>query len=224
MSESTPSSIDVNFFKPTSGIARDNNKLITLFIIIWAVAVFGFQFLLMGTNKMTPEPTLIRFNEIWPQVVSGQASATERQEFGRLLLMVLGKNTALVTEDVAVLREALALTVSGLGAADVTDVAAATRVLGLGGGEYYTLMIEMLPVSLIPPEAEGYSGTLPAVMAKYCTHPRGPLTDFIFLGFPFHYWYTAQLLLIIFVLICFLYTRKIERLYRKHNYSEEEHD
>lgn len=221
MTDRNDTSYDINFFRPTSGIARDSNRIITLFVIIWFVAVFGFQFLLIATNKMTPEDTLISFNEVWPGTQAGDASPAELQVFSKSLLMVLGKNIAVAEEDKAVLKQALSMTVMKLTPGNSLEPAAVAAALELDKEEFGVIMTELLPHSLVPVEATAFSTELPAIMEKYCTHPRGPFTDFKFLGFPFHYWYTAQLLLIIFVLLCLAYALRIEKLYKKHDFVEE---
>jgi len=222
MTDSTDKSYDINFFKPLAGMTRDNNRIITVFIIIWFLAVFGFQFLLIGTNKLTPEQTLITFNEVWPGIESGEAEKAEQQAFGKTMLMVLGKNIALEDGDKAVLKEALSLNVGKLVAGGNLEPATAAKALALGDGEFDQLMIELLPYSLVVPTAASYSSDLPSIMEKYCTHPQGPLTNFRFMGFPFHYWYTAQFLLILFVVLCLLYAIKIEKIHKKHNFVEEQ--
>ena len=93
--------LEVNFFKPASPHAKRNVLLISLSVIIWAAAVFGFQFLLIALNEPTPEPALAQFEEVWPSEVSsamnveeGMPSVETRQQFADSLLMVLGKNIA----------------------------------------------------------------------------------------------------------------------------------
>lgn len=63
------------------------------------------------------------------------------------------------------------------------------------------------PVSLDSPELAG----LPALMKLYLVHNRSFLTDFTFLGFPFHYFYTAVFLLVLFVGLCLLYNLRLDR-------------
>lgn len=58
---------------------------------------------------------------------------------------------------------------------------------------------------------------LPAVMAKYLIHNQSFLTDTQFLGFPFHYFYSAVFLLILFVGLCWLYCVKTDQLNAKFN-------
>lgn len=56
---------------------------------------------------------------------------------------------------------------------------------------------------------------LPVVMEKYMVHNQSVLTDFKFLGFPFHYFYTAVFLLILFVGLCWLYCVLTDRVNAK---------
>ncbi|MCG8526484.1 MAG: DUF4212 domain-containing protein [Opitutales bacterium] len=214
---------EINFFKSSSAIARENSRVIILFISIWALAVFGFQFLLMATNKMTPEETLVQFQEVWPKIQSDEATAEDQTLLSKTLLKVLGKNIALAEADKSVLKQSLSLTLAKMAPGQTIDVSSAAEILKLESEGYDQLMIELLPYSLVEVEVAEYPEGLPAVMELYCTHPRGPLTDFTFLGFPFHYWYTAQFLLILFVLLCLFYAVKIEKIYKKHDFVEEQH-
>jgi putative solute:sodium symporter small subunit len=54
-------------------------------------------------------------------------------------------------------------------------------------------------------------GSIPGIMGKYLIHNQSFLTDFKFLGFPFHYFYTAIFLLVLFVGLCWLYCIRIDR-------------
>jgi putative solute:sodium symporter small subunit len=56
---------------------------------------------------------------------------------------------------------------------------------------------------------------VPDIMKLYLIHNQSFLTDFKFLGFPFHYFYTAEFLLILFVLLCLIYSIRIEQLQKK---------
>ena len=49
----------------------------------------------------------------------------------------------------------------------------------------------------------------------YTTHNRSVLTDTIFLGFPFHYFYTAVFLLIMFIGICWFYSFTTDKINKK---------
>lgn len=56
---------------------------------------------------------------------------------------------------------------------------------------------------------------LPALMSKYLIHNRSVLTDMRFLGFPFHYFYTAVFLLILFVALCWIYCVRTDAMNKK---------
>lgn len=51
---------------------------------------------------------------------------------------------------------------------------------------------------------------LPDLMKLYMTHNQSVLTDTRFIGFPFHYFYTAVFLLVLFVVLCIVYNKLIE--------------
>jgi len=51
---------------------------------------------------------------------------------------------------------------------------------------------------------------LPGIMKFYLIHNQSWLTDKKFLGFPFHYFYTAVFLLILFITLCIIYNKMIE--------------
>lgn len=63
------------------------------------------------------------------------------------------------------------------------------------------------PDGISSPELE----SLPSIMELYLTHNQSFLTEFKLLGFPFHYFYTAVFLLILFVGLCLLYNLRIDR-------------
>jgi len=52
---------------------------------------------------------------------------------------------------------------------------------------------------------------IPDIMSKYLIHNQSFLTDFKFLGFPFHYFYTSIFLLILFIGLCLLYCIRIDK-------------
>jgi putative solute:sodium symporter small subunit len=56
---------------------------------------------------------------------------------------------------------------------------------------------------------------LPRVMKKYLIHNRSVLTDIRFLGFPFHYFYTAVFLLILFVGLCLIYCIRTDAMNKR---------
>jgi len=60
----------------------------------------------------------------------------------------------------------------------------------------------------------------PATMKKYLVHNQSFLTDAKFLGFPFHYFYTAVFLLILFVFLCWLYCIRIDKFNKLYNIED----
>jgi putative solute:sodium symporter small subunit len=57
-------------------------------------------------------------------------------------------------------------------------------------------------------------------MELYLIHNRSVLTDTIFLGFPFHYFYTAVFLLILFVGLCWLYCVRTDMFNKKYGIED----
>ena len=212
---------EVNFFKPKSEATRANTKLIAILFIIWAVAVFGFQFLLIGVGKPTPEKTLVEFNELWPKVKATPAKS-DLQAFGRVMLMTLGKNTTIKEGHREMMRQALAVTVnlldSGAKSAD-----AAVKAIGLGNDGFDPLLIDQLRYHYTASNSLKYDGldTLPQAMVLYLTHNRSFLTDTSFMGFPLHYYYTAQFLLILFIVLCLIYARATDKMNKRLGIEEE---
>lgn len=62
---------------------------------------------------------------------------------------------------------------------------------------------------------------LPKIMKLYLTHNQSFLTDTKIIGFPFHYFYTAEFLLILFVGMCLFYSIRITQLQKKYSIKEE---
>ena len=83
----------ISFFKPTTAFSKINRNLVIVLVIIWAVAIFGFQILLKVVEKPTPESSLITFEEVWSNVKDGNASLDEKIKFADAILSVLGKST-----------------------------------------------------------------------------------------------------------------------------------
>jgi putative solute:sodium symporter small subunit len=62
---------------------------------------------------------------------------------------------------------------------------------------------------------------LPKIMKLYLTHNQSFLTDMKIFRFPFHYFYTAEFLLILFVSMCLFYSIRITHLQKKFSIKEE---
>jgi putative solute:sodium symporter small subunit len=227
---------NVNFFKPMSDHARTNKKLIATLAIIWFCAVFGFQALLIILNEPTPEPAFSTFQTVYPEIVNNQETSLEtKQQFSRTLLSVLGKNIAVADDHKSILKQALSSTVVSMlpdsvsqmiqSGANAEFIDAAKNSIGLAEEGFDKIMIDLLPFSLVKVESAQMSSdvkeALPGIMELYLVHNQNALTDFNFLGFPFHYWYTSQFLLILFVVLCLIYAVIIDRTSKKFNFVEE---
>ncbi len=227
---------EVNFFKPLSGHAKANRKLILILAVIWAVAVFGFQITIMILNEPTPEKSYTVFESVYPEVLNdSNADLQMKKDFSRSLISVLGKNIAVSDQHKEVLKNVLSWTVFNmqndsmkyLFQKDLDSEAyeQAAISIGLKSEGFDKIMIDLLPYSLLKVEnetlKEEYKNELPGIMKLYLVHNQNALTDFKFLGFPFHYWYTAQFLLILFVVLCLVYALVIEKTNLKHDFVEE---
>ncbi len=217
MSEKT---YNVSFFTPKSAAAKANMKMVVIMLCVWAIAVFGFQFLLIAMNKKVAEPVLANFEKAWPSMKKGTATNLEQQEIAKVILQVLGKNVALKDKHKIVLKNSLSAIVYGLGVQGI-NAEAASKIIGLGNDGYEPLFAEIMKSSLVTVTSATLTETdkkeLPKIMKTYLIHNRSVLTDTPFLGFPFHYWYTAQFLLILFVGLCWLFCFLTDRSNRKFN-------
>lgn len=214
---------NVNFFKPKTEHAKANMKVVISMLIVWGLAVFGFQILLNMTNKPTPEPVHDAFKQIWPAIQAGSATTDEQKTFARSLLAVLAKNIVVKSQDQVVLKQALAVTIRDLTADSTTPAAEA---IGLGNEGMDLLLVNVLATSGVKEAPAALTPEITAriepIMDLYLVHNRSGLTDTRFLGFPFHYWYTAQFLLILFVGLCWTYCFMADRSNAKFNLETEE--
>lgn len=242
--DKTPNDYHISFFKPTTPQAVANRNMVVWLVLIWFVAIFGFHFLLWFIEKPTPEPAFVTFEQVWPKVEAGTANKSEMQELGQATLSVLGK-MALGEEDRQVLDNAMSWAVLQLSddkASVIQKISdfekMKSEITGLSEQGYIDAKKELsdklgqvlnlssldvrskiLPLELSTKDIENMSDVtrqnLPAVMQKYLVHNQSFLTDFKFLGFPFHYFYTAIFLLILFVGLCWLYCVRTDQLNAK---------
>jgi putative solute:sodium symporter small subunit len=238
----------ISFFKPTTPQAVANRNMVIWLVMIWFIAIFGFQILLKIIEKPTPEASYIAYQNVWENIKSGTAGEKELIDFGRTTLSVLGKVMISPTER-QILDNALSWTVYQLIdesekssftltikkfeeiKADIEDISdpnyiqvktnlsrTYSPVLNLSNLDVRS---KILPLELnsASPEVltEEVRNSLPGIMEKYLVHNQSFLTDFKFLGFPFHYFYTAMFLLILFVGLCWLYCVKTDSLNAKLN-------
>ena len=250
---------DYNFslFKPVSPYGKKNRNLIITLLIIWFVAIFGFQGLLLIFQKPTPEKALITFESVWENVKAGKASEQGKKDLVNSLISVAGKSSVKV-QDKLVLHNAITYYVFSLISdpeklvisEQVKELASTREMLTKASdAEYAGLKSDLTrikaAINSIANESTGIDPTnnkeailpynlnaenkelttqeledIPKIMKLYLTHNQSFLTDTKFLGFPFHYFYTAEFLLILFVLMSLFYSIRITQIQKKYSVIE----
>ncbi len=240
----------ISFFRPTTQRALVNRNLTIKLFILWAVAIFGFQVLLKVFEKPVQEDALVRFTPAWNNVLSGQAGEQDYQAAGQSMVQAMGKSTLSSAQFEALQDGVGWMLSNVLSDGELTDlqrevqavnsrreqittlhdseyvaakqvvIARAAPALGIGTG---TLLAQLLSVGLSNNMAgisEENKQKIPEIMQLFMTHNRSFLTDTVVLGFPFHYFYTAVLLLIFFIVLCWYYCYRIDRLHARLNFLE----
>jgi len=244
----SPDQFNFSLFTPRNLHGRKNRNVILSMLAIWAIAVFGFQFLLRAVEKPTPEKALTMFESTWPAASSTDIKSVDYKTFLNSLILVRGKNIV-KAEDQEVLSAAISYvmfnivpdSLKPMMISSVTEIRSLKgQLAGAKDQEYLDLKIKIAEKNKnITSIGEQYSGfksgslessilisslqeqypsslgddsfaTLPGLMKLYLTHNQSFLTDTKFLGFPFHYFYTAVFLLILFVALCIVYNIMIE--------------
>lgn len=240
-----------SFFKPTSESARHNRNMVVQFVLIWAVAIFGFQILLRILEKPTPEPSYLVYQAEWPSIESGSIDAEALKNVSQTALSVLGKSSVKPEH-----REALDNFISWA-AFNIADSIQKTELIDklatlesisavttdITADDYIKAKNELTPLlqnifglqtndargkiatveiksSLMNSFNEDHRETFIQAMDFYLVHNQSFLTDSRFLGFPFHYFYTAVLLLILFVGLCLLYCVRTDMFNRKYGIED----
>ncbi len=224
-------SYNVNFFKPSTPFLRENIRVIIIGLVIWGVMTYGSQILLKIMETPTPEATYVAFQQIAPKLSDGSASPEEKVTAANFYLSFLGKSAALLANEP--LKVAFTSTVYDL-LSDAEKVTLMTVVetaatdkkvnvdfintaLGITDSK---AMMAVVPYGLTAVAADKMAMTddsLKPIMDKFFIHNQSVLTDTIVFGFPFHYLYTALILLAAFVLICLIYCQVIDRLMKKYD-------
>ncbi len=235
----------ISFFKPTTPQAIANRNMVIWLVLIWFVAIFGFHILLRVIEKPTPEPAYLTFQNVWGAIEAGSYSSNELQQFGQVSLSVLGKSVAQNERDIlnnALSFSLYHLTADSLKPALITKILdfetirngienisdpvyigakdALSRelspLLNLTASDVRSVILPLgLTSENISELAPNLRNGIPAIMEKYLVHNQSFITDARLLGFPFHYFYTAIFLLVMFVGICWLYCKVTDRLHKK---------
>jgi uncharacterized membrane protein len=236
-----------SFFKPANERSRANRNISLWLLIIWAVAVFGFQFALRIIEKPTPEPELVAYHEIKDNLCKKTLSSSEIQDFAKINLHVLAK-VFVSKEERIILQDALNWSFFNLAGesqaylkqeienfekveANTTDIldktyqTAKLQLMDISapilGIEKEDIRTQILPLEL---RSDYYTeldeekmAEIDRILNKYMTHNESFLTNTRFLGFPFHYFYSAVFLLILFIFLCWLYCIQADAKNKKFN-------
>lgn len=246
--ENTTNDYHISFFKPTTPQAVANRNMVVWLVLIWFIAIFGFQILLRVIEKPTPEPAYTEFNKVWENVKMGSTNENELQKFGQATLSVLGK-VNITAEERIILDKALSWSLYNL-TPDMDKTALSkqivefeqieARIENISDPDYIAkkktltnnlspvlglplsdIRSKIMPLELVSEDfgniSESTKLAIPGIMEKYLIHNQSILTDTKFLGFPFHYFYTAIFLLVLFVGLCLLYCRRTDRLNAEFN-------
>jgi len=239
----------ISFFKPTTESARHNRNMVVQLVLIWAVAIFGFQILLKIIEKPVPEPAYELFETSWQAIEAGTATVTDYQGAGQAVLSVLGKiaiqpNDKLLLEkylsslayELSDQKEELKAAISDFEerAAIITDISDKAYVAQknelipvlaqLFGLNELDVRSKIAPLEVKSALMESFEDSgrdqIMGTMGLYLIHNRSKLTDTKFLGFPFHYFYTAVFLLILFVVLCWLYCVRTDMFNKKYGIED----
>ncbi len=241
----------ISFFKPTTLQARKNRNLILKLFIAWAVAIFGFQVLLRILEEPVPEDALIEFTGAWENIESGNATDSDYKTAAKSMLQVMGKITlepeefAVLKDGVgwslselypdsdlhdlqkdvrhlnSLKEQITSLQDERYLEAKELIISKAAPVLDIGEN---TLLAQILAIGLdddLQDISEESKSKIPGIMSLYLTHNRSVLTDTVFLGFPFHYFYSAVFLLVFFIGLCWIYCYKTDKLHTELNFLEQ---
>lgn len=231
-----------NFFSPRTPLAKRNRNMIVWLVIIWAVAIFGFQIALRILEEPVPEQPLVEFNSVYERVYDGVASQEDYKLFASSILHTLAKTHLLDNHREALrgaftygLFRAAGENTDALHAAiqqfqtnrelslNITDqaylearVALEQLVLSVLAINPTDPRILSAPFSIVLENKDALDLEQQAltkeIMDRYLIHNQSVLTDTIFLGFPLHYFYTAVFLLVLFVGLCLAYCLMMDRL------------
>jgi len=239
--ENSQNEYHVNFFRPTTPNARRNRSMILWLLSIWVIAIFGFQVVLKVLGKPTPEQALVEFNAVYEPVNTGTANQEQYRIFSRAVLQGLGKiylapeyNAALSNafsyslfhlvgeQNQELIQSIDAFAEMQRVSENITDAGYLSFRAQLESLVKTLLELQpndprivAAPFALNPELAVEFTPEnqklTQEAMTLYMTHNRSFLTDTKFLGFPFHYFYTAVFLLLLFVGLCVIYCIKADK-------------
>ena len=225
--------------------------MVLQFVLIWAVAIFGFQILLKILEKPTPEPAYIVYETYWEDIQAGNMELASLQNVSKSALSVLGK-VAIDPGHKQALDNAISWMAWNIADSvqkqrlnnvikEFEDIASVTENITddayVGKKNQLIRVLEEI-FNIHPNDVRGKIAALEVksslmgsfdaesrkifeeAMGLYLIHNRSVLTDTRFLGFPFHYFYTAVFLLILFVGITWLYCVRTDMFNKKYDIED----
>ena len=223
-------SYNVNFFKPSTPFLKENIRAIVIGLVIWGVVTYGFQILLKIMETPTPEASYVEFQQIAPKLADGSASAEEMVTGANFYLAMLGKSAALLKNEqlktaftstaynvlAGADQQMLMDTAAKAGSGEAMDVGFINSALGITDNKAMMAVVPFALTAVTPDKMVMFDPATKPLMDKFFIHNQSVLTDTIVFGFPFHYFFTALVTLVTFVLICLVYCQVIDKLMKKH--------
>ena len=240
-----------SFFRPSTESARHNRNMVVQFVLIWAVAIFGFQILLKILEKPTPEAAYLLYEKSWPPIEAGNPTLTDLQGSAQAALSILGKVNIQPVHRAALdnavswfawqIADSLQREILQAALTDFESIA--EKIELITDAAYIARKEELIPIlrelyGLAPNDIrqkiaplEVHTSLLESfddenrkvfmeAMELYLVHNQSVLTDTKFLGFPFHYFYTAFFLLVLFVGLCWLYCVRTDMFNKKYGIED----
>lgn len=249
--ESDKNDYHISFFKPTTDSARRNRNMIVQLVLIWAVAIFGFQILLKILEKPVPEQAFIDYESYWEDIKQGDTSSDKMIVVAQSGLSVLGKGGIAPGHRIALdnavswiawsLADSTQKHVLQSAVSEFEDLAAAAEnitdekyiqgknalipvlsdIFSLNPGDIRSKIAPLeVKTSMMESFSDENKEMFEEAMKLYLIHKQSVLTDTKFLGFPFHYFYTAVFLLILFVGLCWLYCVRTDLFNKKYGIED----
>ncbi len=223
-------SYNVNFFKPSTPFLKENIRAIVIGLVVWGVVTYGFQILLKIMETPTPEASYVEFQQIAPKLADGSASAEEMVTGANFYLAMLGKSAALLKNEqlktaftstaynvlAGADQQMLIDTAAKAGSGEAMDVGFINTALGITDNKAMMAVVPFALTAVTPDKMVMFDPATKPLMDKFFIHNQSVLTDTIVFGFPFHYFFTALVTLVTFVLICLVYCQVIDKLMKKH--------
>ena len=216
---------NTNFFFPNSAFAKENNRLIAIIVIIWALAVFGFHGWMKVIEKETPEPGHDAYMAAVEALKADTASVQQKQDVAKVYLTLMGRYIQL--RESADLQNAFTGLVKDLlpegQVIDKKNTANINAAVNLKDGEIDAILKTIVPFALTDVAAAKVDyDKMTGVMDKHLVHYRSFLTDTIFLGFPFHYFYSAVFSMVLFCGLCIFYCVVADKMMIRHGIESAE--